>query len=120
MTHQNLRTSLLYTLNGRTSKKLPFELLSMRQKTTRFKCLTANHIKLFLVRINLMKKRESICRWWFPYKLLDNLLNPGKKSFLRPQDYGWDLLDNDLLPQICLDLVPEKFVKTCGCDKQKK
>ena len=60
MTHENLRTLLLYTLNGRTSKKLPFELLSMRQKTTRFKCLTANHIKLFLVRIHLMKKKVKV------------------------------------------------------------
>ena len=64
--------------------------------------------------------RGHICRWWFPYKLLNNLLNPGKYSFLRPQDYGWDLWDNDLLPQICHNLMPEKFVKTCGCDKQNK
>ena len=61
--------------------------------------------------------RGHIRRWWFLYKLLSNLLNPGEYSFLRPQDYGWDLLDNDLMPQKCLNLVPEKFVKTCGCNK---
>ena len=57
MTHQNLRTLLLYTLNRWTSKKLPLKLLSMRQKTTPSKCWTANQINLSLDRIHLMKKK---------------------------------------------------------------
>ena len=62
-------------------------------------------------------REGHIRRWWFIYKQLSNLLNPGEYSFLRPQDYGWDLLDGDIIPQKCLNLVPEKFAKICGCNK---
>ena len=29
-------------------------------------------------------------------------------DFLKPEDYGWDILDEDLIPQKCLNLVPDQ------------
>ena len=52
-------------------------------------------------------RNGHIRRWWFLYKHLGSLLNPGEYDFLSPQDYGWDVLDGDLLPEKCLNLVPD-------------
>ncbi len=44
-------------------------------------------------------REGHIRRWWYIYKLPSNLINPDEYSFLDPEAYGWDKLDNDLIPK---------------------
>ena len=62
-------------------------------------------------------REGHIRRWWFLYKHLSTLLNPGEFDFLDPTDYGWDRIDQDLVPRKCLNIVPDEYMTTCGCNK---
>ena len=55
-----------------------------------------------------------IPRWWFLYKIFSNLLSHDF-GHLKPQECGWNLIDGELQPNKCLNLVPDKLCKTCTC-----
>ena len=57
----------------------------------------------------------DILRWWFLFKKTSSLLSPGEYDFLQPENYGWDIVDNELQPQKHLKLLPDELVSTCAC-----
>jgi len=56
-----------------------------------------------------------IPRWWFLYKKMSSFLTPGRYDYLHPDDYGWEVSNDELIPRKFLNLLPDELVSICNC-----
>ena len=45
---------------------------------------------------------------------MSNLLSESNRS-LQPENFGWLLTDGDLIANKYLNIIPDKYCKTCAC-----
>ena len=60
-------------------------------------------------------RHGHIPRWWFLYKKMNALSSLGEYDFLQPDEYRWDIMDDELQPQKHVKLLHDELVVTCNC-----
>ena len=58
-------------------------------------------------------------RWWFLYKQCSHLLSNENISELDPVDYGWEIDEQELIPQKFLNVIPDDLSMLCKCKNEK-
>ena len=62
--------------------------------------------------------KGHIPRWFLIVKQLSSLLLlDSRPQSLDPLDFGWKLVDDELLPEKHLNLIPDKLTYTCACKR---
>ena len=69
-------------------------------------------------------RNGHIPRWWYIFKTQSHLLDSVYGEQLKPENWGWVIENDELLPVKALNLVPDKLAETCkncssGCSTKR-